>query len=266
MEKFELLANKANYGSRRELSKILWIVIHFTANDGDSARANAHYFKNNVVKASAHYFVDDNAVYQTVPDNYTAYAVGGNKYDDCSRTGGGRLFKQATNANSISIELCDTVKNGKVYPTDATIRTALELTRELMEKYHIPVDHVIRHFDVNGKHCPVYWMDGEKWKKEFWNKLIEKKETLAAGQWYKTLCTIPVTAGYYGEIGKYKYLSANMKKACVDRGGLANVKKGNIICPIEVKTFEDGSAWFRLEGDLCCLVKNTDGRMLVEQA
>ena len=35
-----------------------YIVIHYTANDGDTAVNNGNYFKNNAVKASAHYFVD----------------------------------------------------------------------------------------------------------------------------------------------------------------------------------------------------------------
>ena len=71
------LANRANYGSKRNLSKIKYLVIHYTSNDGDSDEANGKYFANNVVKASAHYFVDDDSVTQSVPDNYAAYAVGG---------------------------------------------------------------------------------------------------------------------------------------------------------------------------------------------
>lgn len=74
----EHLANKANYGSKRDLSKIKYLVIHYTSNDGDSDEANGKYFAREVVKASAHYFVDDDPVTQSVPDNYAAYAVGGN--------------------------------------------------------------------------------------------------------------------------------------------------------------------------------------------
>ena len=35
----EHLANKANYGSKRDLSKIKYLVIHYTSNDGDSDEA-----------------------------------------------------------------------------------------------------------------------------------------------------------------------------------------------------------------------------------
>ena len=34
------LANRANYGSKRVLSKIKYIVVHYTANDGDSDEGN----------------------------------------------------------------------------------------------------------------------------------------------------------------------------------------------------------------------------------
>ena len=41
------IANKNNYGSKRATSKIKYLVVHYTANDGDTDEANAKYFKNN---------------------------------------------------------------------------------------------------------------------------------------------------------------------------------------------------------------------------
>ena len=165
------LANKNNYGSARSLDKIKYVVIHYTGNDGDSDESNARYFKSNIVKASAHYFVDDDSITQSVPDNYVGWSVGGSKYSDCSKTGGGKYYGKCTNTNSISIELCDDVRNGTIYPSTKTIQNALELTKMLMTKYNIPQENVIRHFDVTGKKCPAYWVDNAKWKSEFWNKL-----------------------------------------------------------------------------------------------
>ena len=168
------LANKSNYGSARSTSQIKYIVIHYTGNDGDSDENNGKYFKNNIVKASAHYFVDGDSITQSVPDNYVAWSVGGSKYADCSKTGGGKYHGKCTNSNSISIELCDDIKNGVVYPSAKTIEHALELTKSLMKKYNIPKENVIRHFDVTGKYCPKYWMDNSKWISEFWSKLGAK--------------------------------------------------------------------------------------------
>lgn len=168
-------ANRANYGNSRSTSAIKYIVIHYTANDGDTDENNGKYFANNVVKASAHYFVDDDSITQSVPDNHTAWSVGGNRYGNYKQTGGAKFYGQCTNSNSLSIEICDDVKNGVVYPSVATIKNALELARMLMAKYNVPADRVIRHFDVNGKPCPAYWCGtaekDAKWKAEFWNKL-----------------------------------------------------------------------------------------------
>lgn len=162
--------NKANYGNLRSVSNIKYIVIHFTANDGDKAINNGNYFKNNVVKASAHYFVDDNTVIQSVKDNYVAWAVGGSKYTNCSSTGGGTKYGVVTNSNSISIEMCDTKRDGKVMATERTIENCIELTVKLMKKYKIPSSHVVRHFDVTGKSCPAYYVNNNEWNK-FLNKV-----------------------------------------------------------------------------------------------
>lgn len=169
------LANKNNYGNARSLDKIKYIVIHYTGNDGDTDEGNGEYFKNNVVYSSAHYFVDDDSVTQTVPDNYLAYAVADKRYSDYKQTGGARLYGVVINTNSLSIEICDDVKNGVIYPSAKTIENALELTKQKMKQYNIPKENVIRHFDVSGKYCPAYWCrsaeNDAKWKSEFWDKL-----------------------------------------------------------------------------------------------
>lgn len=189
------LADKSNYGSSRKAKSIKYIVIHYTANDGDHDESNGNYFHNNKVGASAHYFVDSDSITQSVPDNYIAYAVGG---DHRGPSGGGSKYKICTNSNSISIELCDDKKNGTIYPSKATIDNAIELTKILMEKYNIPQSHVIRHFDVNGKLCPAYWVKDSLWKKEFWNFLSEEKPVAA-----------PVKKVYSG---KFPEVPPNLKK------------------------------------------------------
>ena len=69
------LAHRANYGVRR--GKIEWIVMHYTANDGDSGMSNARYFQKalNPV-ASAHYFVDDREIVQSVRMNTLRITAG----------------------------------------------------------------------------------------------------------------------------------------------------------------------------------------------
>lgn len=158
-------ADKSNYGGYRSISKIKYIVWHYTANDGDSDEANGLFFKNNKNRgASAHYFVDDDSVTISVPDTYVAWSVGGNRYSNYRTTGGASLYKICTNTNSINIELCDTCKNGKYDVTEATLQNAINLTRKLMAKYNIPISNVIRHFDVTGKNCPAYYVNNSVWQ------------------------------------------------------------------------------------------------------
>lgn len=168
---YNKLSNRGNYGAWRDTDVIKFIVMHYTGNDGDTAKANCNYFANNVVKASANYFVDDNSVYRSVPDDYVAWSVGGSKYSDCATTGGGKFHGQCTNTNSISIEMCDTARDGRIDVSDATLKNAVELCRMLMNKYNVPISRVICHFDVTGKACPNFnngaWIYGERkdWKK-----------------------------------------------------------------------------------------------------
>ena len=167
-----LIANRRNYGIRRSTSLIKYLVYHYTANDGDTDEANAKYFHNNVVKASAHRFVDDDSVTISVPDNFVAWSVGGGLQGSKGHT----YYKKCTNTNSISIEMCDTIRNGKHEVSAKTRANAIALGREIIKKYNIPKSHVIRHYDVTGKNCPAYFVRDEKAWEEFKNELFEEEE------------------------------------------------------------------------------------------
>lgn len=168
-------ASKENYGGTRSLSNIKYIVLHYTANDGDTAMSNAKYFASGSRGASAHYFVDSKNIVQSVKDNFVAWAVGGNKYNDVAKTGGGKFYGKCTNSNSLSIEICDDIKNNAIYPTEATINNVVELVRTLMKKYNINISNVIRHFDVTGKKCPMYWC-GDSQKNAKWQEFKSRLE------------------------------------------------------------------------------------------
>lgn len=193
------LANKDNYGGARSTSAIKYIVVHYTGNDGDTDENNAKYFQNNIVQASAHYFVDDDSITQTVPDDYVAWHCGA------------KTYKHATcrNANSIGVEICDDVKNGVIYPSDKTIENALELVEYLMKKYSVPKENVIRHYDVTGKLCPAYWCGtkekDDKWKSAFWGLLGASKNspTTDTGENKNTASVDTVGVLYRVQVGAY---------------------------------------------------------------
>lgn len=129
-----------------------YIVIHYVGALG-SAKANCEYFAGGNRGASAHYFVDhDGTIYQSVEDKNSAWHCGSNS---------GYKHPKCRNTNSIGIELCcrttgnKNVDDANWYFEDATVLAAIELTKELMKKYNIPADHVLRHYDVTGKTCPA---------------------------------------------------------------------------------------------------------------
>lgn len=154
--------NKINYCPNR---KIKYIVIHYTA--GSTSRAGAaingtDWWANSPYEGSAEFMVDDKTIVQYSPDidNYLTWHCG-DGYN--GSTGGGKYYGVCTNSNSIGIEICsnndnysanDPWNSPKWYFTDVEINNAVELTKYLMQRYKIDVDHVIRHYDVSGKVCP----------------------------------------------------------------------------------------------------------------
>lgn len=164
----------------RATSSIKYIVLHYTANSGTtaSAKGNANYFHTTDRKASAHYVCDEkDVIYQCVPDTNAAYSVGDTqKYTN----GGAQLKSKCTNSNSISIEMVShTDSKGNYYIPEATINHAIELTRVLMSKYHVPSSNVVRHYSVTGKLCPrpmCYDTAGNaKWE-EFKSRLMSASQ------------------------------------------------------------------------------------------
>lgn len=158
----KILANIKNYKNvKRPYSRVNYIIIHYTAVKGDTAEGEGNYFHNNVVMASANYFVGrDGTVVLSVPLSRTAYSVGGRKYSDCRKTGGGKMYGIICNANSVSIELCDNLDKD---PSTAQIEAVKALIKHI-KKYCKNIKGIYRHFDVNGKHCPARMMDNKKWE------------------------------------------------------------------------------------------------------
>lgn len=137
----------------RHTNTIKFIVIHYTGNINDSARNNAMYFHEAKIQTSAHYFVSDESIYQSVPDNHAAFAVGlGSRKEPYIKWP--TMWKKITNNNSISIELCGGPNSREA--TQKTKETAAKLTADLLEKYNLTPDCVYRHYDVTGKSCPEW--------------------------------------------------------------------------------------------------------------
>lgn len=135
-----------------------WIVVHYTAGaDGVTAQANAQYYYNNGsrIECGTHYFLGDDGVYQSTPEDRGAWTNG--NYE--------------ANTHAISIEVaCGS--NEECF-TDTECSLLRELVLDLMDRYDIDAGHVIRHYDVVDnfggttidphKHCPRPYIDEDAW-------------------------------------------------------------------------------------------------------
>ena len=142
----KLIAHSSNFTKGRK-QKIQFLVIHYTANNGDFAKSNCNYFKYPNRNSSAHYFVDEKEIWQSVEDEDMAWHCG---------TRGKYYHSSCRNDNAIGIELCsEKDSKGNYYFTNETINNAVSLVKMLMEKYNIPIENVVRHYDVTHKNCPA---------------------------------------------------------------------------------------------------------------
>ena len=203
----------SNYNhSSRNGNSIKYIVEHYTGNLGDTAKNNVDYFYGGNRNASAHYFVDDNSIWQSVEDSNAAWSVGD-----------GRGAYGITNQNSISIEMC-CQSNGQI--SEATEKNALELTRYLMNKYNVPADRVVRHYDASRKACP-------NWSANNWSRWINFKNKLGSTvasapsnpvsnynphvkDWQSGFCKVYYSIGVDGLIGNETRTA--MRRAVLKRG------------------------------------------------
>lgn len=149
----------------RSVSKnrnIKYIVIHYVG-AVSSAKANSNYFKSTYRGASAHYFVDENSIYQVVEDKDIAWHCGAKYYKHLN----------CRNSNSIGIEMCCFKNGGKIDVSEKVVAKTADLVKELMAKYNIPVQNVLRHYDVTGKNCPAPFVSNSARWSDFVGRLKE---------------------------------------------------------------------------------------------
>lgn len=131
-----------------KLEKVDGVVIHYVGNPGTSAQANRNYFESlstgaDGVYASSHFIVGlEGEVLQCVPLDEIAYA------------------SNIRNEDTVSVETCHPDETGAYTP--ATYDRCVELTAWLCHEFRLnPETDVIRHYDVTGKLCPLYFVENE---------------------------------------------------------------------------------------------------------
>lgn len=129
------------------LDAVNGVVVHYVGNPGTTAQQNHSYFQNlartHETYASSHFLIGmDGEIIQNVPLDEVAY---------CS---------SQRNNDTISIECCHPSGDGAF--TQATYESLVKLVRWLRDYYSFDTSQVIRHYDVTGKECPLYYVRNPK--------------------------------------------------------------------------------------------------------
>ena len=148
-----LKCNTSNYNNRDSRS-VAYIVMHYTGNAKDTAKNNATYFTGDNRAASAHFFVDDADIYQSVELRDIAWHCG---------TKGTYYHTECRNTNSFGIEMCCTAGNYKI--SETTKKNAAYLCAHLCKLIGVSASqvdkYVLRHYDITHKKCPAQMVDAE---------------------------------------------------------------------------------------------------------
>ena len=168
------LVNSSKYNLKCTYSmKPKYITIHNTANDASAANEVAYMIGNNN-QVSFHIAVDDKEAVQGIPFNRSTWNAG-----DGSRGSGNR--------ESISIEICYSKSGGTKF--DKSVANCIELVKQLMNEFNIPLTNIRYHKDWSGKYCPHRLLDNgitvEKFREMVKGKDMSKYyKDVPADAWY----------------------------------------------------------------------------------
>lgn len=138
----QLIGEDSGGRTGRQLLALKNIVIHYVGNPSTSAQANHDYFDKPSTKVSSHFIVGlEGEIIQCLP-----------------------LYEQSAasnwrNKDTISIEICHPDESGKF--NDKTYESVVKLTAWLCHEFYLDSSDVIRHHDVTGKLCPLYYVEHE---------------------------------------------------------------------------------------------------------
>ncbi|MCC8141811.1 MAG: N-acetylmuramoyl-L-alanine amidase [Lachnospiraceae bacterium] len=142
-----------------EMQQIDGIVIHYTANPGTSAIANRNYFENlkdtHEAKASAHFVVGlEGEIVQCIPTAEIAYA------------------SNTRNTDTVAIECCYENEDGSF--NQATYDATVDLAAWLCAREGLSANDVMRHYDITGKLCPLYYVEHPEAWTQFQEDVAER--------------------------------------------------------------------------------------------
>ena len=107
---------------------------------------------------------------------------------------------------------------GSYYILPETVANAAALAREIMQRYGIDTEHVLRHYDVTGKRCPMPWVDDPAQWTAFLAMLTPEHPNEEEEE--------PMTR--YNKIDDVPDWAQDTVRALVDAGALGGVGGGNL--------------------------------------
>ena len=149
------------------LTTVTTLVIHYVGNAGTSAMDNREYFEDlkdtHITSASSHFIISlDGEIVQCIPLSEVAYA------------------SNDRNNDTIAIECCHPEADGKF--SDATYASLVELSAFLCKSFHINPQELLRHYDVSGKLCPLYYVEHPDEWQELKDRIEARTDELLAAE------------------------------------------------------------------------------------
>ena len=124
------------------LESIQNIVIHYVGNPGTTAQQNRDYYASRSSEVSSHFVIElKGENIQCIPLHEKSSA------------------SNHRNKDTISIEVCHPDESGKF--TDASYQSLVILTAWLCDICDLDNSDIIRHYDITGKQCPLYFVTHE---------------------------------------------------------------------------------------------------------
>ena len=131
------------------------IVIHYVGNPGTTAQQNRDYYASRSSDVSSHFVIGlKGEIIQCIPLHEKSSA------------------SNHRNKDTISIEVCHPDESGKF--TDAAYQSLVKLTAWLLDICDLDSDDVIRHYDITGKQCPLYFVTHEDAWEQFKQEIKAK--------------------------------------------------------------------------------------------
>ena len=143
-----------------------WIVIHYL---GVPNADNPYLYGGGY---GGHFNITrDGQIYEAAdPKTAVVWHCGGKLQSD----DGHEYYGICTNYNSIGIEN-GVNYDGTWYFSEETQVSLIFLVSKLMDDYNIDINHVIRHFDVTGKYCPMPYVINDNYKTNWtWDQFKSK--------------------------------------------------------------------------------------------